>query len=125
MAVSAKQESKAGNRNKASGEAGYTLVETLVALALFLTVLIPLGSIVGRLMIDDNGRKLSDALTLAQQAMLDPPRESGTQTTRERDYLVTREITKSGRLLHVTVSICEQGNTKVLLKLERNILLDP
>lgn len=52
-----------------ANESGYTLLETLVALALFLSVLLPLGVVIGNLILDDSANRMALALTSGESAM--------------------------------------------------------
>src|ERR1700741_4381945 len=59
-------------------EEGYTLLETLVAMALFVGVLIPVGASMGNLMVQTTTDQLNAAFHLAAKEM--------NHTTLERDF---------------------------------------
>jgi hypothetical protein len=49
--------------------AGYTLLETLVAMSLFLSVLLPLGVSIGNLLFDHRAERIHQALEIAEAEM--------------------------------------------------------
>lgn len=78
-----------------TGESGYTLLETLVAMSLFVSVLIPLGATIGNLMLDDTSASLTSALRAAESAM--------SRTTVNRNFVDTTEVTEQGLTLSQNV----------------------
>src|SRR6267378_6112263 len=92
---------------------GYTLLETVVAMALFVSVLLPLGVAVGNLMLDRTSDEFSLRLRLAEAEM--------SRTMVERDftwasiktsegYLVNRQVERIGFLRNVRISVSKSGS---------------
>lgn len=112
---------------KLQQEAGYTLIETLVSMALFLTVLIPVATIAGTFFFYDEGHQLHTALRLAETTMnrviLEQDFSEG--SFNQDKYLLQKKIERTGRLLtvHISVSTVDRPE-KVLLNLQKSILLD-
>ncbi len=72
----------------APSESGYTLVETVVAMALFLSVLIPLVTTVGNVMFDRKSLLLQKSLVIAQTEM--------NRTLTKRDYVESTRMVDDG-----------------------------
>ncbi len=107
-------------------EEGYTLIETLVAMVLFLSVLIPLGFGVASLLLDRKADELRRALLIAESEMsqtLSKEDYKESETVIDETYLVSRTINLSGELLeiHLIVSRAKTPE-KVLLELNKTIL---
>ncbi len=75
-------------------EAGYTLIESLVSLALVAAVLIPLGVTIGTFVISQEGTRVSRALQLAQSNL--------NQAIVERDFRPDEDIAEDMFLVHRT-----------------------
>ena len=76
-------------------EQGYTLIETLVAMALFGTVLIPLLATVGNFMLDRSGERLDRALQIAETEM--------SRVIAERDFTEVSNSVEVGLVLKRTI----------------------
>ena len=91
-----------------SDDDGYTLLETVVAMALFVGVLIPLISILGNFMLDASADQLRLALLAAeaelcsQQAHQTFPAEG---SKIEGGLIIHRSARKEGNLVEVSVSV--------------------
>jgi prepilin-type N-terminal cleavage/methylation domain-containing protein len=72
-------------------ERGYTLIETVIAMALFLSVLIPLIGTMGTMMFDKKVVTATKALMLAQSEM--------STTIAHRDYINTVKTSEAGFIL--------------------------
>jgi type II secretory pathway pseudopilin PulG len=79
---------------------GYTLVESLVSLALVAAVLIPLGVTIGTFVISQEGSRVSRALQLAQSNL--------NQAIVERDFRPDQEVAEDVFLAHRTTQ--REGN---------------
>lgn len=55
--------------NSALDESGYTLVETVIAMTLFVAVLLPITTSMGNLFIDRTPERMSEALQVAEKEM--------------------------------------------------------
>lgn len=87
---------------------GYTLLETVVSMALFVSVLIPLGATVGKLMLSDNSDLIHLALQVAETEMCStiPQNEVEGRTNSVSDgFAVAKEVTISGSLVTVKVAV--------------------
>ena len=108
------------------GEEGYTLIETLVAMVLFLSVLIPLGFGVASLLLDRKADELRRALLIAESEMsqtLSKEDYKESETVIDETYLVSRTINLSGELLEIHLSVSRAKTpAKVLLELNKTIL---
>ena len=113
-------------RARLSCSKGYTLVETLVAMALFLTVLIPLGSAIGNLILNKSSDHIRTALHLAEREIniaeiADQPLESGEE--RRQGCIISRHVTRHGDLASVRVTVADERQPgKPLVLLEKSFL---
>jgi prepilin-type N-terminal cleavage/methylation domain-containing protein len=109
---------------------GYTLIETLVAMAIFLSVLIPLVATIGNFMLDRSAESMQKALHRAETEM--------SRTIAERDFITSRmEFEKEGLIVQkqvegygsttdITVSVSAiQKPEKMLVTLHSTILVNP
>lgn len=97
---------------------GYTLIETVVALALFTTILIPLGVTIGNFIIDDNVHQTRKAFELAQSAMSEIRERTDftNQTQKNGDgFIVTKKIDKNGDLSVVQILVTTEKNPQKTL----------
>lgn len=110
-----------------SSHAGYTLVETLVSIALFLSVALPLFSIVLNFSMRDDTETRQRALQIAQSTLTAIISEEGSVSslTQTREgFLVERNVVSAGRLRRVKVSVFRADNiSKPLIELSQSILL--
>ena len=79
-------------RKRLHEDAGYTLVESLVSLALVAAVLIPLGVAIGTFVISQEGSRVSRALQLAQSNL--------NQAIVERDFRPEQDFAEDVFLVH-------------------------
>jgi type II secretory pathway pseudopilin PulG len=111
---------------KASSESGYTLVETVVAMALFLSVLIPLVTTVGNVMFDRKSLLLQKALVIAQTEMSRVAAQKNySESTRmaEDGLVIVRTIQKRMPLVEVKVAVRTSGEQpKQLITLSKLII---
>ena len=100
---------------------GYSLVETVVALALALTVLAPLCSVVLRLATAQGGRHEVEALALAQQCMERTlQQETYASETYEAGggaWRVVRRVTQDARRVTVVVVVYRRRAALPLVEL--------
>jgi hypothetical protein len=117
-------------RVKFQEEAGYTLVETLVAMALFLSVLIPLGAAIGTLLLDKEGEKIHEALLLAEREMTAAAHDkelASAEFDAGGGFVVHREIarlTNDAREIRISVAQTRKPG-KVLVKLSKTVVRSP
>ncbi len=117
-------------RVKFQEEAGYTLVETLVAMALFLSVLIPLGVAIGTLLLDKEGERIHEALLLAEREMTSAVGDKGLASAEFNaggGFVVHREIarlTNDAREIRISVAQTRKPG-KVLVKLSKTVVRAP
>ncbi|MGD1046379.1 MAG: prepilin-type N-terminal cleavage/methylation domain-containing protein [Bacteroidota bacterium] len=103
-------------------ERGYTLIETVIAMALFLSVLIPLIGTMGTMMFDRKAITATKALILAQSEM------STTIThqdyidavkTSEAGYILVRKIERYNSLVQIRITVkssADQSKELIVLK---------
>ncbi|HTK83003.1 MAG TPA: prepilin-type N-terminal cleavage/methylation domain-containing protein [Bacteroidota bacterium] len=106
---------------------GYTLLETLVAMALFLSVLIPFGVMIGNFILDDSASSTTAALHTAESAMsrmiVNRDFTSGTGKD-DNGLIVDRKIEGTGNVRQVHILVFSQKNPKkLLLKLDKTLLV--
>ena len=78
-----------------SDESGYTLLETVVALALFTSVLIPIGVTIGNFFLDGSVDKLRLALRECESEI--------TQIVASKDYSNNKRVFEGSLILHRTI----------------------
>jgi type II secretory pathway pseudopilin PulG len=112
---------------KKSSEEGYTLVETVVAMALFLSVLIPLVTTVGNVMFDRKALLLQKALAIAQTEMSRAIAEKNySEATRmaEDGLVLARTIRKRAPLIEVIIAIRTAGEQPRQLVTIKKLVID-
>ncbi len=90
------------------GEEGYTLVETIVAMALFVSVLLPLITTMTNFMFGDTSLLEAKASLLAQSELSQVSRErsfSDTTFSTKEGLIVERHSEMHGQLVSVIVSV--------------------
>jgi type II secretory pathway pseudopilin PulG len=100
--------------HRLSDEAGYTLVETLVAMVIFLSVLIPVGFGVTAYLFDRKAEDLREALFLAEVKMSAHEYRVAGETV-EGKYSVKCELIPSGTLIVYRVTIARTQKPSVPL----------
>lgn len=114
------------HKNSYCKEGGYTLVETLVAMALFLSVLVPLITIMGNLMFDRGVELKSKAFMIAVSEMNEVASKKHFNErvkSAEHGLVVQRTIARSESLVEVRVSVWTgDTNKKMLIELYRTFL---
>lgn len=89
-------------------EAGYTLIETLVAMTLLVSIVIPLIAVTGNFIVDTTTDRLRGALRIAQTEMNgvstsgDFP--NSTQSV-QGGFLVDRKVEKHGPIVEVLIVV--------------------
>jgi type II secretory pathway pseudopilin PulG len=110
-------------------DAGYTLVESLVSLALMAAVLIPLGVTVGTFVINQEGSRVSRALQLAQSNL--------NNAIVERDYRADQDVSEDVFLVHrttqrednlvtirVSVALAKQAQ-RTIVSIQKSVVVYP
>ena len=109
-----------------TNENGFTLVETVVSMSLFLAVLIPLLVGVGNFMMDNKSDILRHATVLAEseinQAAL--MRDFEEKETITENFIIERKIETAARIvrIHITVAVLKEPQ-KIIVGLDKSILL--
>jgi type II secretory pathway pseudopilin PulG len=112
-----------------AGDAGYTLIESLVSMALVVAVLIPLGVTLGTFALSQEGSHVYQALELAQQDMnrafferdFLPEHQSA-----DRIFLVQRSTEQDGDLITIRVSVfLAKKPDKPLVTIQKSMILHP
>jgi prepilin-type N-terminal cleavage/methylation domain-containing protein len=108
-------------------EKGYTLIETIVAMVLFLSVLIPLIATMGNVMLDHKAKLTSSALALAvteMNSIADSRDFTEAIKTMEGGLIVQRKVQMSVPLMEVEVSVRTAGELpKEIVTLKRVFLV--
>lgn len=101
-------------------EDGSTLVETLVAMAILVSVLLPAGMFLGYMANTPQNEEKIIALGLAQSEM-EQVLDSGNYKNAEREidnkWLIRNTIAKEDNLLQISVSVYRKNKSKPILKL--------
>ena len=110
-------------------EVGYTLVETLVAMALFLSVLFPLGVSIGTLLLDREAENTRRALLIAQNEMTSAvlaPDLKNEQFIVSGGFVVRREVSRGGNTRDIQILISrEKKPDEVLVRLHKTVVEAP
>jgi prepilin-type N-terminal cleavage/methylation domain-containing protein len=117
----------AGGQAK-SAQDGYTLIETIVAMALFLSVLIPLIGIMGHMMFETKSQQLNKAFSIAVSEMnrVADSKEFVDQKSINEGFIVQRAVQKSSPLIEVKITVQIQSEQpKDILVLTRVFLNYP
>ncbi len=112
-----------------AGEAGYTLLESLVAMSLFVAVLIPTVGLVGNLMFDRKPDQDRHALLAGETEMC---RVIATQDFADGtnaevpDFVLSRTVVKTDVLVEITVTVAlKEAPRKTILVLHKSLLTHP
>ena len=94
--------------SKFKQEHGYTLLETVVALALFVSVLIPIGVTIGNFLIDGTTDRLHQALQCAQTQMdyvFNTQNFNSMRTKTDQNLILQRNVQRIGNRVDVEIII--------------------
>lgn len=112
---------------KYQDEQGYTLVETVVAMGLFVGVLLPLSGSMGSLFLDRKTESMSRALQLAESEIteISIQRDFTSGARKEEEgFVVTRKITKGAFSFDVEVAVASSRKIDApLVLLTKTILI--
>ncbi len=110
-----------------SDEEGYTLLETLISLVIFGSVLLPLSGMVAALMTDQRPRQLQIALDEARVEFCAPVSHDSSSTSvvrMARGLVIRREVQRHGKSAEIQVTVSPASNTqKVILVMHRTLIL--
>lgn len=110
-----------------SKEGGYTLLETLISLVIFGSVLLPLSGMVAALMTDQRPRQLRIAFEEARAEFCAPvSHDSSTASVvrMARGLVIRREVRRHGLSAEIQVTVSPASNTqKVILVMHRTLIL--
>lgn len=107
--------------DKQTGEAGYTLIEVLVAFVLLMIILVPLTQFSIRILTQTRNSDKINAVNLAESEMescllfkdfQDRQREI---TWNERRYQVRRKIERDGNLIYILVQVKRKKSKNTLI----------
>ena len=107
-----------------NSDGGYTLVETLVAMSLFVGVLLPLVGIIATVSLDDKSAKIHQALSLAESeiTMVSAGKDYSNRTkAAEGGFIIDRKVTTSRGLAEIDVTVTRKE--KQLLHLCKIVLM--
>lgn len=109
-------------------EQGYTLVETVVAMSIFLGVVIPLVSALGDFMMDSKATLTRKALFIAESEMSKVESDhqfSNLDQKLEGGFILARRVYVQGRLADVRVSVSDpRRSDKEVVVLNKSILTE-
>lgn len=111
--------------NQMKSEDGYTLLETVVAMALFVGVLIPIALLIGDFTLDRKSHHLGPALRLAQTEItrIVADRDYTSATVSTGGYSITRTTQKIGLIVRINVRVyLEEDSGIPLCALSKSIL---
>jgi len=103
-------------------ERGYTLIETIIAMALFLSVLIPLIGTMGTMMFDRKAMVATKALMLAQSEMSTTIAHQdyiNAVKTSEPGFILIKKIERYNSLVEIRVAVklsTDQSKELIVLK---------
>ena len=115
-------------RQAIRAQEGYTLIETIIAMALFLSVLIPLIGIMGNMMFDKKSPQMNKAFSIAvsEMNMVADSKEFVDQKLTVAGFIVQRTVQKLPSLVEVKITIqTEIEPPKDILVLRRLFLAYP
>jgi len=95
-------------------ESGYTLVETLVAMVIFLTALVPLGFGIAAYLLDSEPVDLRESLLLATEEIEKPGPWNASEAICGK-YTVKRELLPAGSLIEIRVLVVKKSKPNVVL----------
>jgi hypothetical protein len=112
-------------RERLSDPAGSTLAETLVAMSLFVSVLIPLLAAIGNLVFDNRTERLQESLHLAQSEIAVAEASGATVEDHAQSVhglAVERRVAIQGGLAHVHIMVRDtRKRNRLLLELSKTI----
>ncbi len=110
----------------AAREDGYTLVETLVAMVLLTTVLIPLGVSVGTLLLDREGEEREKALLVAERSMTNAVEGESMASSEEKveeGFRVSVVVESRGSTRDILISVFQRRPPgRVLIRLHKTVV---
>lgn len=111
---------------KKADESGYTLVETLVAMALFLGVLLPTLGILAQFLFDRSPDRAREALFIAQSALNQiSPESTPDEGSLEKkgSFILKTDVSRSGRILTARASVfASERDTLPIVTLSRTFV---
>ncbi len=111
---------------QSKNEKGYSLVETLAAVAIFLSVLIPLITIVGNFFLDSSTQRIHTALRLAETEIdrtITREEYTANRSTTDDGYVIIRTVNEAVQYHEITVSVETMKKPgKTILELRKTVL---
>jgi hypothetical protein len=107
-------------------ERGHTLVETIVALALFVSALLPLLVIAGTMMLDSSAQHMRKSLQIAEEEMANVlvHHEFASTTIHSGTYIIERMVQRGAPLMEVSVSVASAKKPeRTILTLRKTFLV--
>lgn len=112
--------------SKRRPQEGYTLVETLVAMSVFLSVAIPLGVTFGRFLLSDDSERAARAIVSAEAELTRIIAEEDFVSGRKEfdsGLVIEREVTEEKDILHIKVRVVStRMRTKSLVEFSKDVL---
>jgi len=105
---------------------GFSLLESIVAMALFLSVLIPLGTIIANALIKDTTGTRQTALHLAEKAVHEAERtvQVGKYQQEYDGFLIETESVREGDLMTINITVTHSKHVSMRpLKLSKVTLV--
>jgi prepilin-type N-terminal cleavage/methylation domain-containing protein len=99
------------NFRKISDESGYTLIEVLVSLVIFLIILVPTTYFISYLLTNPQNMDKINAVNLAEKVMETSIAgklyfdDESTEEVSGRQYRLVREISREGNLVTISISV--------------------
>lgn len=111
---------------KRRNEDGYTLVETLVAMSIFVSVLIPLLAVIGNATLISDTSLQRAAMRIAQTELITALHASVEthEKTTVNGFIAEIEVKASGRLIEGMVTVTAKGQERILARVHRSVLVD-
>jgi prepilin-type N-terminal cleavage/methylation domain-containing protein len=109
-----------------ANERGYTLLESVVAMAIFVGVMIPLIAAVGNFMLDGSASLMRSALHEAETEMtgaVEGRAFTDARRTTEQGFIVERRVRRDGYLIEVNVLVASAKRPeKLIVRLHKTVL---
>ncbi len=112
--------------NYLKDEQGYTLLETVIAMALLVGVLIPVGIVIGNFMLDRGGVDLHSALRLAESEMsrVVTTEDYSSGSSSAGAFSIERTTQRIGNVMRITITILPERDPSIRLCVLQKSLLD-
>ncbi|MFA5832133.1 MAG: prepilin-type N-terminal cleavage/methylation domain-containing protein [Bacteroidota bacterium] len=112
-------------KNSLKGESGYTLVETLVAMSIFVLVLSVFFTFFVKILFNEKIMEQKKGLLLGQSNLILQSEDLVLQDSRAiiDNMIVDKHYVKDGRLVTLVVSVQKRDDNKEIVKLSKSFLI--